>query len=169
MSDPKSPRGLLAANIGIGRKNERRLTGRALLYWWTLKGDLPFPRHSALPLDSGEANKGEGLWPNIFTASIRPSVEASTFVFCGAAVAEICAAPPPGRLVSSCLPSPVWDKLRYVFETTATTMKPLTASGRFVAESSRVALYRSIVLPLSEDGSAVDHVLGALSFKYVGD
>ena len=72
MADPKFP-WALAANIAIGRKNERRLTGRALLYWWALKGDLPFPRHSALPLDSEEVRKGEGLWPNIFTVTAGPS------------------------------------------------------------------------------------------------
>jgi hypothetical protein len=167
MTDPKFP-WALAANIGIGRANERRLTGRALLYWWALKGDLPFPRHSALPLDSEEVRKGEGLWPNIFTVALRPSIEASTFVYCGGAVAEICSVPPEGKLVSHCLPSPVWDKLRYTFETSATTMKPLTASGRFVTRGDQVALYRSIVLPMSEDGSSVDHLLGALNFKYSG-
>ncbi|HLF58930.1 MAG TPA: hypothetical protein VI732_04805 [Alphaproteobacteria bacterium] len=167
MTDPKFP-WALAANIGIGRKNERRLTGRALLYWWTLKGDLHFPRHSTLPLDSAEVKNGEGLWPNFFTVALDPSAEASTFVYCGTAVADICMVPPEGRLVSTCLPSPMWDKLRYVFESTATMMKPLTASGRFLAASSRVALYRSIALPLSEDGSSIDHLLGALNFKYEG-
>jgi hypothetical protein len=167
MTDQKFP-WAHAANIGIGRKNERRLTGRALLYWWALKGDLPFPRHSGLPLESPEVKNGEGLWPNIFTATLEPSIEASHFAYCGAAVAEICMAPPEGRLVSACLPSPVWDKLRYVFETAAGTMKPLTASGRFIAKGNRIALYRAIVLPLSEDGSAVDHVMGALGCKYDG-
>ena len=167
MTDPKFP-WALAANIGIGRKNERRLTGRALLYWWALKDDLPFPRHSALPLDSAEVKNGDGLWPNIFTATLRPSIEASRFVYCGASVADICSAPPEGNLVSACLPSPVWDKLRYVFETAASTMKPLTASGRFLAKDDRVALYRAIVLPLSEDGSAIDHIMGALGSKYEG-
>ena len=73
---------------------------------------------------------------------------------------------PEGRPAAQCLPSPVWDKLRYVFETSATTMKPLTASGRFVTEGTTVALYRSIVLPLSEDGNSVDHLMGALNFRF---
>ena len=165
MTDPKFP-WAIAANIGIGRKNERRLTGRALLYWWALKGDHPFPRHSDLPLDSDEARKGEGLWPNFFTVAIGSTVQASTFAYCGSAVAEMCRREPAERLVSECVPSPLWDKLASVFDTAVATMKPLTASGRFIAPNNRLALYRSIVLPLSEDGTAVDHLLGALNFKY---
>lgn len=165
MTDPKFP-WAIAANIGIGRKNERRLTGRALLYWWTLKGDRPFPRHSGLPLDSDEVRNGDGLWPNFFTIAIASSVQASTFAYCGGAVAEMCRRAPAGRLVSESLPSPLWDKLASVCETVMATMKPLTASGRFIAPNNRLALYRSIMLPLSEDGTAVDHVLGALNFKY---
>lgn len=165
MADPKFP-WALAANIGIGRKNERRLTGRTLLYWWALKGDFPFPKHSSLPLDTEEVRKGEGLWPNIFTVALGSSMDDCTFAYCGGAIAEICTIPPQGRLVSQCLPSPVWDKLRYTFDTAATTMKPLTASGRFVTDGSKVALYRSIVLPLSEDGRSVDFLLGALNFKF---
>lgn len=165
MTDPKRPRAF-AANIGIGRRDERRLTGRALLYWWTLKGDLRFPRHSDLPLDSTEVKNGEGLWPNFFTVAVASSLQASTFVYCGDAVAEMCREKPAGRLVSQCLPSPLWDRLASVFEATMGTMKPLTASGRFIAPSNRLVLYRSIVLPLSEDGGAIDHLLGALNFKY---
>lgn len=165
MTDPKFP-WAMAANIGIGRKNERRLTGRALLYWWALKGDRPFPRHSDLPLDSPEVKNGEGLWPNFFTVAVGTSVQTSTFVYCGEAVAEMCRGRPAGRLASQCLPSPLWDKLASIFETTVATMKPLTASGRFVAANNRLALYRSIMLPLSEEGSAIDHLLGALNFKY---
>ena len=154
MADPKFP-WALAANIAIGRKNERRLTGRALLYWWALKGDLPFPRHSSLPRPEDPP-----------MPLVGPPIDACTFVYCGSAVAEICRVPPEGRLASQCLPSPVWDKLRYTFETSATTMKPLTASGRFVIEGTNIALYRSIVLPLSEDGSSIDHLMGALNFKF---
>lgn len=165
MTDPKFP-WALAANIGIGRKNERRLTGRALLYWWTLKDDLPFPRHSSLPLGSADVASGSGLWPNIFTVAVPDSIEASIFVYCGSAVAEMCNGEPPGHLVSQALPSPVWDKLRYVFETAKGSMRPLTASGRFVTKDDRLALYRAIVLPLSEDGTEIDHLLGALNFKY---
>jgi hypothetical protein len=167
MTDSKFP-WALAANIGIGRKNERRLTGRALLYWWTLKGDGAFPRHSALPLDSEEVKRGEGLWPNIFTVALKNPIEASTFAYCGEAVAEICNGQPTGRIIAQSLPSPVWDKLSSLFETTKSAMKPLTASGRFATGNDRVALYRTIILPLSEDGASIDHLLGAFSFKYEG-
>jgi PAS domain len=167
MTDPKFP-WALAANIGIGRKNERRLTGRALLYWWTLKGDAAFPRHSALPLDSQEVKKGEGLWPNIFTVSLPQNPDDSSFVYCGSALAEVSGIDCTGRRAAQCLPSPLWDKFRYVFEAAKESMKPLTASGRFEASGGRIALYRAIVLPLSEDGNAIDHLLGAISFKFDG-
>lgn len=167
MTDPKFP-WALAANIGIGRKNERRLTGRALLYWWSLKGDRAFPQHSALALDFAEVKRGEGLWPSFFTVALKDSVEASTFIYCGEAVAEICNGEPAGRLVAQCLPSPVWDKFRSSFETVQISMKPLTASGRFATGNDRVALYRAIILPLSDSGTSVDHLLGALNFKYEG-
>jgi len=167
MAESKSP-WALAANIGIGRKNERRLTGRALLYWWTLKGDSAYPRHSALPLGSPEVKGGEGLWPNIFTVALPQDTDDSKFVCCGSALGEVTGSDCAGRRASQCLPAPLWDKLRYVFEAAKESMKPLTASGRFETNGGRIALYRAIVLPLSEDGRAIDHLLGAISFKFDG-
>lgn len=165
MTDSKSPLGL-SANISIGRKNERRLTGRALLYWWTLKGKDPLPRHSILPLDSSEAVAGEGLWPNFFTIALPNGMDESTFVYCGSALSEVAGGNCAGRHPAQCLPYALWDKLRYIFEAARDSMKPLTASGRIETADGQLALYRAIILPLSEDGHAVDHLLGAISFKF---
>jgi hypothetical protein len=165
MTDPKYPLAL-SANIGIGRKNERRLTGRALLYWWTLKAGDPLPRHSSLPLDSSEAVAGEGLWPNFFTVALPEGTDDSTFVYCGSALSEVAGANCAGKRPAQCLPPTLWDKLRYIFEAAKDSMKPLTASGRLETMDGQLALYRAIILPLSEDGRAVDHLLGAISFKF---
>lgn len=165
MTDQKVP-GALSANIGVGRKNERRLTGRALLYWWTLKGEKPLPRHSSLPLDSADARAGEGLWPNFFTISLPDGTDDSTFVYCGSALADVSGRDCTKQRPAQCLPPGLWDKLRYVFEAAKDSMKPLTASGRLETVTGEMALYRSIILPMSEDGRVVDHLLGAISFKF---
>lgn len=164
MTDPKVP-WALAANVGIGRKNERRLTGRALLYWWTLKDENPVPKHSSLPLDSDEVKTGEGLWPNFFTVAIPEGADESTFVYCGEALAEVAGRDCAGERPARVLPRALWEKLRYVFEAARESMKPLTASGRIETAAGELTLYRAIVLPMSEDGHAVDHLLGAISFK----
>ena len=165
MTDQKFP-WALSANIGVGRKNERRLTGRALLYWWTLKGDGPLPRHSALPLDGADALGGEGLWPNFFTVALPEGTDDSTFVYCGSALSEVSGRDCANQRPAQCLPPALWDKLRYVFEAARESMKPLTASGRLETPEGEMALYRSIILPMSEDGHTVDHILGAISFKF---
>lgn len=165
MTDPKFS-WALAANVGIGRKNERRLTGRALLYWWTLKGEESLPKHSSLPLDGAEAKSGEGLWPNFFTVAVPEGADAATFVYCGSALAEVAGRDCAGERPAQCLPAVLWEKLRYVFEAARESMKPLTASGRLETAAGELALYRAIVLPLSEDGHRVDHLLGAISFKF---
>ncbi len=165
MTDSKVP-WALSANIGVGRKNERRLTGRALLYWWTLKGENPLPRHSSLPLESPTATAGEGLWANFFTVALPDGADDCLFIYCGAALAEVLGRDCAKQRPAQCLPPALWDKLRYVFEAARESMKPLTASGRLETTEGEMALYRAIILPLSEDGRAVDHLLGAINFKY---
>ena len=168
MTEQKVP-WALSANIGVGRKNERRLTGRALLYWWTLKGEGSLPRHSSLPLDSPDATAGEGLWPNFFTIALPDGADDSTFVYCGSALSEVSGHDCTKKRPAQCLPPALWDKFRYVFEAAKDSMKPLTASGRLETAEGEMALYRSIILPMSEDGHEVDHLLGAISFKFDHD
>ena len=41
----------------------------------------------------------------------------------------------------------------------------MVGSGTLILENGREILYRMIILPLSEDSSSVDHLIGAISFR----
>jgi hypothetical protein len=44
-------------------------------------------------------------------------------------------------------------------------MKPIADVGRFVNRNGSDVFYRSVLLPLSDDQTRVNYVLGAFSYK----
>lgn len=145
---------------------ERRLILRLLAQWDGLRGDRPFPGIRDLEPEA----LGDG-WDSCFVLTLAQPRAESTFQHLGRAlrspgmagaqaglrVADV----PPATLLAQvldCLPA-LLDK-----------RVPVSLGGERRLHDGPV-LCRSVVLPLSDDGTAIDHVLGAGNCRYlaVGD
>ncbi|MBK1670940.1 hypothetical protein CKO28_23285 [Rhodovibrio sodomensis] len=148
--------------MNVYRPEERRLVLRLLAYWDDLRGDRDYPR-----ADDIDASTIGDDWAQCFLLRLgRTRVGDSRVLSVG-----------DGLL--SDLPDGVPATLRQVPETallhhaagfvqqTLDKGVPVSLGGEAVLADGKT-LFRSILLPLSNDGSTIDHLLGAANGRPVG-
>ncbi|MGB8274662.1 MAG: hypothetical protein WCF16_05255 [Alphaproteobacteria bacterium] len=155
----------VVADLGIGRRDERRLVGHALYMWWRLKGERTMPSLADIPFGDKAVGHDARLGPYLFAVTVASSDEDVAILHCGEILADICGRDVTGEMAAQCLPPTIWEKLRYTFSAAAIAAKPLLASGRFAGKDGGRYLFRSIILPLGADPKTVDHLLCAINFK----
>ena len=145
------------------RVDERRLTSRVLGIWNALPPDHDLPRRSALVPDALGRDSADCLLIAIDAVLAR-----SRLIYVGEK-----------------LRNPAWsadqpqDLLAYddgslvrlaAAKIPAIVAKrgPITFGGTGVHDDKAI-LYRTILLPLSEDGDVIDHVIGAINFREIAD
>ena len=129
-------------------KEERRLVWRVLRYWTELADRGRFPRR-----DEFDAWMQGEDGANCLLIVVQSPIELSHFVAVGVNLAvALCPTDTLAGVLLSCLPRVVSARRGLIIEGGAT----LRGVG---------ILYRSVLLPLSEDGVAIDHVLGAANHR----
>jgi hypothetical protein len=126
-------------------QDERRLVERVLRHWTKMAEERRFPRFNEVhPWMVGED------WANCLLIAVQSPVELSHFTAVGENLAvALCPGDTLAGVLLSHLPWVVSSRCCLIVEGGATL--------RGVS-----ILYRGALLPLSEDGSAIDHVLGNL-------
>ena len=129
-------------------KEERRLVWRVLRDWKEIADGGRFPRRGeADPWLLGEDG------PNCLLIAVHSPIELSHFVSVGVNLAvALCRTDTLAGVLLSHLPKVVSARRGLMIEGGATL--------RGVA-----ILHRSVLLPLSEDGVAIDHALGAANYR----
>ena len=133
-----------AARSGV----ERRLVERVLRHWTKVAAGQRFPRLNEIdPWMVGDD------WANCVVIAVQSPVELSYFVAAGKNLAvALCTRDTLAGLLLSHLPSVLSARRGLIVEGEATLRGvPI--------------LYRAALLPLSEDGVAIDHVLGAANHR----
>jgi hypothetical protein len=125
--------------------NERRVVGRALAHWETLRGSRRFPSHDDVTPESAN-----GLGDNIFVIALLESEDKDKIVSSGNAFRDALTFDPVGRKVVEILPSATEKGLSFC-HTAAALKKPIADVGRFTNADGKEIRYRSILLPLSDD------------------
>jgi hypothetical protein len=129
-------------------KEERRLVWRVLRHWKEIADSGRFPRRDEIdPWISGEDG------PNCLLIAVESPIELSHFVVVGVNLAiALCPTDTLAGVLLSRLPRVVSARRGLIIEGGA-TLRGLAI------------LYRSALLPLSEDGVDIDHVLGATNYR----
>jgi hypothetical protein len=140
---------------------EKRLVGRALLHWESLRGERRYP--SVVDYENGAPPYEPA---DVFVIRIRDSELADEVVYAGDALATALGRDPVGRRAIEVLPSSTEMGLSFC-RAAAQLGKPIADIGQFTNADGAEVCYRSILLPLSQDAVKVDHVLGAFSFKFM--
>lgn len=149
----------LTADGHIHRLPERRLIGQALSHWEALRGARQFParadyRGFDLPFAAD----------SLFLIRLGRNENRDRIVLAGKRLRDALAWEPVGRRAVDILPSSREFGL-CLHRTAALHQKPTADVGVFRNALGHEVLYRCLLLPLSDNGITVDHVLGVFSFK----
>lgn len=143
---------------------ERRLVLRLLAHWRELCGERAFP--SFADVDPGQMSD---MWPDCFVLDVAGHADNPIFRTVGAALAgwidinlvDKHVADAPGKTLVSVAVSYAAEVLR--------KKVPISRGGEFLKPDGVRVLYRSILLPMSDDGETVSGLLGAANCREVND
>ena len=129
-------------------REERRLVWRVLRHWEEMVGGRSCPRRDEIdPWMLGED------WANCLLIAVQSPVELSHFIIVGENLAvALCPKDTLAGVLLSHLPRVL------------SARRCLTLDGGATLRGAPI-LFRSALLPLSEDGVAIDHVLGAVNHR----
>ncbi len=136
---------------------ERRLVYRILRYWQQQRGARTFPS-----LDDINPEDIVDLWPSCFVLETQNSVDAPYFQYLGASLAKYSGVFLSGEKDWSLT---LLDKATLGFRNAIEKMEPLMLEDEITRFDGTQLLFRSILLPLSDNGEQVDHLLGAANGK----
>jgi hypothetical protein len=142
--------GLPQAGAARSRQDERRLVERVLGHWKKVAAGQRFPRLSEIDPWIVGAD-----WANCVVIAVQSPVELSYFAAVGKNLAvALCTRDTLAGLLLSHLPPVLAARRCLIVEGEATL-------------GGIPILYRGALLPLSDDGVSIDHVLGATNHRTV--
>ena len=141
---------------------ERRLVLRLLGHWRNLSGNRQFP--SFADFDPAEI---PDIWKNSFVIELSEDNATPVFRAMGDALLEKSDASLVGQPVAHA-PERTLPRVAvtYIDEVLAKAV-PVSRGGEFVREDGTKVLYRSILLPMSDDGETISGILGAATSRDV--
>lgn len=141
---------------------ERRLVLRLLAHWRTLCEEKRFPTFA--DVDPEEISD---IWPFSFVLEVLEGRDEPVFRAIGGELAAFTDFPLTGRHVSD---APVHTlpgvAISYVDEMLEKRV-PISRGGEFFKKDGTKVLYRSILLPMSDDGETISGILGAANCREI--
>lgn len=145
----------------IRPNGESRLVGKALKFWESVRNDGELPLSSVLEMEDCPFGAEDSLVIEVGVSELDDRVVAA-----GARVQAALGRDPTGLSVLDTLPSSTEMGLSFC-RASVDLKKPMADAGRFFNKKGQEVLYRSILLPLSDDGLRVNRVVSAFSYKVV--
>lgn len=145
-----------------GRKHvENRLVGKALKFWEHAREGRDMPTAADLAGDGCPFGDDE-----IIVIEVGRTESDDRVVSTGAKVARALGRDPTGLSAIDALPSSTEMGLSFC-RASVDLRKPMADVGRFFNKKGEEVLYRSILLPVSDNGEDVNRVVSAFSYKVV--
>ena len=140
---------------------ERRAVGRALSCWEKLRADGSFPtRDDCLAIFDDDLTSG------MILIEFTSDEEKDCIVECGPLFENALGRNPVGLTAKDVMPSST-DRGLIFWRVAAEMRKPIADVGEFTNRRGEEVLYRSVLLPISEDGKKITHLMAAFSYKTV--
>jgi hypothetical protein len=138
---------------------EKRLTMRALGHWRDAQGERPFPRLA----DIDAARLGDD-WHYCLLLRLATPIERSRFLHVGRQLCVPTGSPFDGRSLEQCPQQTVLAQATSYVSAVINKRVPVSIGGTTLHEGMQV-LYRSILTPLSDDGTTIDAIFGAANYR----
>lgn len=135
---------------------------RLLQYWRQIGGDRSFPGSGDIaPVDIPE------MWPHCYLIDVAAAPADPVIDYVGPASSEGLPGDFKGRPISELPPNTLLAKATSYLNQVIAKEVPISMGGEFEDGTGATILYRSILLPLSDEGRTIDHVLGAANYRKV--
>ncbi|HEX6979159.1 MAG TPA: PAS domain-containing protein [Alphaproteobacteria bacterium] len=141
---------------------ERRACSIAVQYWRSIAGAQRYPSRRQVTRESAR-----DLWDHLFIIQVAPKPADSVFVQAGAVLCRALGRDPTGQKVADMLPHDVVARSLYFQRTSCDLMAPIDEAGKWTRPDGTTLLYRSVVMPLSDDQRSANYLLGAFSYRTV--
>jgi hypothetical protein len=141
---------------------ERRVSASAVQYWRDLAAPRRYPGRAQVTQQSAPA-----LWDHLFILKVGLDADDHIFESCGPVLREALGVDPTGKRVSDVLPAEIVGRALYFQKAACDLMAPIDEAGRFKRQDGVEVLYRSVLLPLSDDQREANYLLGAFSFRTI--
>ena len=138
---------------------ERRLVYRIMRYWQKQCSGRPFP--SLTDIDPEAISE---MWPSCFVLETNNSADAPYFHYLGSSLAKYSGVFLGGENDWSLT---LLDKATHRFREAVEHRQPVMLEDEIVRYDGTQLLFRSILLPLSDDGENVNYLLGAANGKII--
>jgi len=142
---------------------ERRLTLRLLNYWQEVKGVRSFPT-----CDDINSQAIADIWPNCYLLRIVKQDDEPIFDYLGEKLAKFSGVFVSDLSFSETRHQTLLDQAIRYYRDALTTRAPVVGDDEFVRFDGTRIIYRSIILPLSNDQETITHLLGAANGKEAG-
>jgi hypothetical protein len=140
---------------------DRRLIMRVLANWRGIAGESTLPRRSQIdPRLFGRD------WSSCFMIDLDPAIERSRLAFVGDSVRDPAWPTFERQSISDCGDETLLQLATTKLDSVVSQRKPISYGGSAIYGEAPI-LYRCILLPLSEDGTKIDGVLGAVTYREV--
>ncbi len=160
MNDEAGDSGGEESTPGQPQGMERRMAHRLLVRWRAAQEDDGIPSLDALfHMDLKE------MLPNIYVLKTPAPGEDPEFVQVGGAFNEEGGDGLIGATAAAVDDATLLGKAMRYYKKILSKKVPITLGGEFVKADGTKILYRSIIVPLSDDGNSVNLLLGAANCK----
>lgn len=141
---------------------ERRMVLRVLQYWRQVSGDRIFPRSGDIaPADIPD------MWPCCYLIDVASAPADPIIEYAGPDSSEGVEGDIAGRSISRVPSDTLLAKATSYLDQVVAKAVPISMGGEFEDGTGTKILYRSILLPLSDDGRSVNRVLGAANYRKI--
>jgi hypothetical protein len=141
--------------------DDRRLVSRMLRHWNELAPNQGFPSRGQVdPFLVGDD------WANCMLIGLRPQMQKSTFVIVGGNLLPSPGRALEGRWIADCPSDTLLGMTLSRLADVLAERAPLVLRGAALHLGTPV-LFRSVLLPLAEDGTQIDTVFGAANYRQV--
>ena len=141
---------------------ERRLVHRLLAYWRGLQIEDEFPSFAAI-----DPQEIPDIWGNTFVLEVVENESDPVFRALGDDIAGHYNVSLIGRHISEVPESSLVSVSVGYLDEVLKKGVPISRGGDFIKDDGTEVLYRSILLPMSDDGETISGILGAANCREV--
>lgn len=141
---------------------ERRLVIRLLKYWRSLSDGERLPAQSTI-----DPQAIPDMWPNCAVLDVSGKETDPEFIYVGTALSQAAGIEMAGRKLSQTPADTLVSNGFSYFGQVLAKKVPITFGGEFVSPRGLKVLYRSIIVPLADDGEHINRLLGAANCREV--
>jgi len=139
---------------------ERRLVYRLMAYWRSKNGEDSFPTHAAI--DPSEIAE---IWSNIMVIDLDLDENQPVWIFAGEDHVKELGFDPCGKGLDAVPENSLAGQATNYWKNVRDRAVPYSIGGKFERFDGNIILYRSILLPLSDDGVRVNKMLGGANYR----